>query len=538
MKQILFNDEARKKLAIGADTLAKAVVATLGPRSGNVAIKRNNQTPLVAHDGVTVAKAVTPLKDEFENMGAELLKEASFNTNALAGDGTTTSTLIANTLIQEGMELTNGSIYSGNFNAVNRMELRDKLNDYAEIICKELDKRSKKLKKDDIYKIAKMSSSSDSIAKLVTEAIGKVGEGGLVMSGTSESFDSYVEHKDGMEFDNGYLSPYFVTNPHKMIVEYPDSYVLLADKIISDPNELAPILEEIVKKDGNNMPLIVIANDVVGLALQGLVQLKLKGMLPTCAIMSPEFADRRKEMLEDLAVITGGVVLSPDKKDDLKKVTISHLGRASVRVTPTHTVLTPKFPDKEEIDDRAEAIREQIKREENSFRKERLEWRLSKITQGLAVIKVGGASEAEVNDKKLRIEDAVHAVRAALLEGAVVGGGMTLYKISDKFTKDDPVEKLVRRVLKMPFEALMSNSGLEHEKVLSEIVEPFDTYDVVLRKPVKAFESGIIDPVKVTKMGVKHAFSVAGMFLTTDVVICDEPDKDIQKMRIIQNENA
>ena len=544
MKQLLFNQDARAKLAKGADTLAQAVISTLGPRSRNVTISRKGMTPLVAHDGVTVARAVTPLKDPFENIGAELLKEASSNTNDMVGDGTTTATLLANELIQNGLKLSNAGVnmLSGEFTKdVNPMEIKEQLEVYAKRINEMLDKKAKKLKKADYAKIAKISSASDEIADLVTQAIDKVGEGGMVMTGASESFESYVEHKDGMEFENGYLSPYFVTNPNRMTVEYADAYILLASKVIADVKDIQPILDKVHNEHGDKMPVIIIADDVVGFALQGLIQLKLKGTIPTCAVVAPEYADRRKEMLEDLAVLVGGVVYSPDKQDNLANMQIADLGRASVRITATHTLLTPKNPDKEELEERAEAIREQIKVEENKFRKERLQYRLAKITQGVAVIRVGGGSEAEINDKRLRMEDAVHAVRAAMAEGAVVGGGMALTNIAwmleAEAKETDPILELVAKALKRPFEVLMENSGLIAQDCLASIGEDTDTYDVVNKRPVDAFKAGIIDPVKVTKLAVKHAFSVAGMFLTTNTIIVEEPETDIQKIRVV-NENS
>ncbi len=537
MKQIIFNKQAREKLAKGADILATAVVSTLGPRSLNAAISRKGQVPLIAHDGFTVALNVVPLKDPFENLGAELLREASANTNDLVGDGTTTSTLLANYLIQEGLKLTSGGILDGNFANINPMVLKEELDKAAIVIEDLLKKQAVKLNLDDAFKIAKISSGNDEIAKLVSDAVVKVGESGMIMTGVSDGFNSYIEHKEGMEFDNGYLSPYFMTDPRKGTAEYEDAYILLADKTIVDHQEITPILEKVAKEHNGKMPIIIIANDVAGFALQGLIQLKLQNTLPTCAVVAPEFADRRKEMLEDLAVLTGGVVFSPDKKDDLRNLELKDLGRASVRITHTHTLLTPKFPDKEEIDERILTIKEQIANETNDFRKSRLKDRLAKLSQGVAIIRVGGGSEAEVNDKRLRIDDAVHAVRAAITEGIVVGGGVALYRMAIEMQHEDmsPIETLINNALMQPFQKLMSNSGIDAVKVLQEIDLDTEVYDVVGKKILKAKDMLIMDPVKVTRLAIRHSFSVAGMFLTTDTLIVDEPETDIQKIKVVGN---
>lgn len=531
-KQLIFNDQARDKLAKGADTLAQAVISTLGPKSSNVAISRKNQSPLIAHDGVTVAKSIIPLEDNFENVGATLLLEASSNTNDLVGDGTTTATLLANTLIQEGLKLTRGGVIDGViYKKQNAMEIKTKLDQYAVEVEKKIEEKALKIKKGQVKKIALISSGTQEIADLVVEAVEKTGKGGLVMAGNSPTFESYIEHKEGMEFDNGYLSPYFVTNANTMTVNYDDALVLFADFVISDINVLTPLLENILKLQE---PLIIIANDVVGTALSSLVQLKLKGQLKVCAIVAPEFADRRKEMLEDLAILTGGVVVSSDKGDKLENVVIADLGRASVNVSATHTMITPKNVDKAELDLRIDAIKKQMDNEENAFRKERLKDRVAKLSQGIAIVRVGGASEAEVNDKKLRIEDAIHAVRASIEDGIVAGGGVCLYEIAEEMFKDaesGTLEHLVYMALQAPFKTLLSNSGIE-----SKDKEKIDYgYNVLTEDYVNMFDAGIIDPAKVTKLAVRHSFSIAGMFLTTSSVIVDIPEKDIQKMQIIQN---
>jgi len=529
-KQILFNKEAREKLAKGADILARAVVSTLGPRSKNVAIN-GFPRPIVVHDGVTVARSIN-LKDPFEDMGAVLLREAASKTNDLAGDGTTTATLIANTLVQEGIKITESGIIDGVVSPrINAMHLKEQLEMFSKIIVEEIEMKARKIKKGDIKRIANISAGNEDIAELVASAIEKVGSDGLVMVENSTSFESTVEYTNGMEFDNGFLSAYFVTDPNRMIVEHEDAYVLLTDMSIADPMVLVPIIEKVIEEGQNKKALLIIANDVVGPALQALVLTKLKQGVPLVAVVAPEYADRRKQMLEDIAVLTGANVFSADRKDDIKECKLSDLGKASVRISQTHTLITPLFPDKEEIKDRANAIKEQIDIADSPFLKERLQYRLAKLTQGVAVINVGGASESEINEKRERVIDAVHAVKAAMVDGIVAGGGVALRDIARGMKANEPIINLIRKTLNTPYETILSNSGIDFFELPDGV-----GMDVMKRQEVNMIDAGIIDPAKVTKLAVIHGFSVAGMMLTTNTLIADIEDNNIQKIKVVNRE--
>lgn len=537
MKKLLFNQEARNKLAAGADILAKAVVSTLGPRSRNVAIARKPYAPFVVHDGVTVAKSVV-LKDPFEAVGADLLREAASKTNDLAGDGTTTATLIANTLVQEGLKMVGGDFKEGLLSAKhNPMEIKEWLDLYSRKINLMLDKRAKKLKKGDAQKVAQISAGSKDVADLVSKAIDKVGADGLVMVERTQALESTVEFQKGMEFENGYLSPYFVTDANKMVVSYDDAYVLLTDSVIADPMALVSIIEAVWKEGQQKKALLIVAGDVVGPAMSALILTKQKQGVPLVAVMAPEFAERRKEMLQDIAVLTGARVFSKERGDDISNAKLSDLGRVSTFITKTHTLITPLFPDEEELKERAEAIREQIKEEDNAFRKERMEYRLAKLTQSVGIVNVGGASESEVNEKAERVIDAVYATRAAISEGIVPGGGVALrdiaYELADapEEALSDGVGHLIVLALKAPYERILVNSGMS-----VEVAEAGFGFDVISKKKVDMVEAGIIDPVKVTKLAISHAFSVAGMILTTDTLIVDDVDESVQKIRVVNNE--
>lgn len=542
-KILLFNHEARKKLAAGADKLAKAVVSTLGPLSRNVAINREYPGPIILHDGVSVAREIR-LEDPFEDMGAVLLREASSKTNDLAGDGTTTATLLGNTLLQEGLKMVGGGIVDGVIAGnSNPMVLKKIIDEHVEKITSLLDDMAIKLeKREDYEKVATISSGSKEIGKLVADAIERVGKDGVIMVENDASFNSSLEIQEGMEFENGYLSPYFVTDPDRMICEYSDGYVLLTDFRIADAMQLVPIVEKVIKD--SNKPLIIIADDVVGPALQALVLTKMRTKAQLVAVVAPEYADKRKEMLEDIAVLTGGTVIAQGLDKKLEDVQIADLGRfRNLTVTQTHTTITPKHPDNEEIQERVNAIKKQMKEEKNDFRKQRLEYRLGKISGGVAILKVGGSSETEIREKRERVIDAVHATKAALSDGVIPGGGYALWEIAKKMkenTDKGELNDLVVKVLESPFRTLMENSGEDIGKVLELINVLPDTvknrgYDVVSRRAGDLVQMGVIDPVKVTKSAVRFAFSVAGMMLTTDTLISDdrEEDRKVQKVKPI-----
>lgn len=543
-KQIIFGQDAVKKLATGANKLATAVVSTLGPRSKNVAINREYPGPEFVHDGVSVAREIR-LEDDFEDMGATSLREAASKTNDLAGDGTTTATLIANTLIQEGFKLVSSGISDGVIHGQeNAMVLRDRLFEYSDKIVALLDKAAKKVKTEaEREQVATISAGSAEIGKIVVQAINKVGNDGIVMVEKGTSFNDTVTFQEGMQFDNGFLSPYFVTNPSRNTVEFDKCYILLTDHTIADPMQLVPIIEKVTKE---NIPLVIIAADVVGPAIPTLVLTKMRTTTQLVAIMAPGFADTRREMLEDLAVLTGGRVMSRELGDEIKNVEIKDLGRArSVLVTPTTTTISPEHPDSEEIKERLASIQERIDAETNDFKKGKLQERLAKLSKGLAIIEVGGATDAEISEKKLRVEDAVHAIKAALAEGIIPGGGIallniaqSLFAVGDSASTTDQTGLLVEKALRAPFETLLKNSGDDLEKVSMLIDSLPDTvknrgYDLINKKAGDMYNFGIVDPVKVTKLAVIHAFSVAATILTTDTLITDAKE-DIQKVRAVQ----
>lgn len=532
-KKIIYDEEARTKLASGADQLARAVVATLGPRSRNVTINQPWPAPWTIHDGVNVARQIR-LENPFEDMGAVLLREAATKTNELAGDGTTTATLLANTLIQEGMKLIKSGVdEKGAIRAAsNPMVLRDELFNYSDIILGKLDEMKREIKTDDdIKSIATISSANPEIGDLVAQAVQKVGKDGIILVEEAEGFDTTLEMQEGMTFDNGYLSIGFVTDPGRMIVDYQDAYILLTDLTISDPNQIVPIIEKVTKEGNNKKALLIIANDVIGAALMAMVQTKLRLGTPLVAVVAPEFADRRREMLEDIAILTGGVVITHDGAKSLTEVELSDLGRArNIFVTQTHTSITPSYPDPEEIKERVDSLRKQIAEEENSFRKDRLQERLAKLSEGVAIISVGGATQSEIKEKKERIIDAVHATKAAIAEGIVVGGGMALRQIISEIgtleAKNLDALSLIVKMLEAPFKQILLNSGEnpdEIEKLLDGKSETMG-YNVVTREVVDMFKEGLIDPVKVTKMAVKNAISCAATMLTTNVLITDLAD--------------
>lgn len=526
-KTILYGAEARKKLASGVEQVARAVASTMGPRSKNVAINRP-YLPHVVHDGVTVARSIK-LVDPFEDMGAQLIKEAAGNTNDEAGDGTTTATVLANTLVQEGLKLTEGGIDDRGVirSSINAMELKDELIAYSEKITTELDKLSKPVTtSEEIKQVATVSAQNEKIGEMVATAIEKVGKEGLVMIEEANSFDDSIEYQEGIDWDNGFLSPYFITDTGRMIAEYSDGYILITDKVISDPNDLIPIIEKIRKLD--NKPLLIVADSIVGSALQTLALSKVNAQYNLVAVSAPEFGDRRKEVLEDLAILTDGVVISNDLNKQLKDVQLYELGRFRKLVVDfKKTELTPLNPDSDEIAERVKTIKEIIAREENSFNKERQQARLAKFTQGVAIISVGGGSVAEIQERKERYIDAVHATKCAIAEGIVSGGGVALIQVAEALENDSDVFGLVRKFLYAPRKTIIDNAGGEVEAVGD--AKKGMGYDVVSKKVVNMIKAGIIDPVKVTKLAVKNAISVASMILTTETLISEKEEDEKDK---------
>lgn len=528
-KLISYKEEASDKMAAGAQKLADAVVSTLGPRAKTVAINFEYPSPIIIGDGVKIAKSIR-LRDPFEDMGAQLIKEAAVKTNDLAGDGTTTATLLANTIFQEGRKLVKGGVVDGVIaGKINSMVVREQLSKYADVIIEKLEKKSKKLKTPDKWKqVATISSGNDEIGGLVADAITAVGNEGVIMVEHGTGFDSSLEVQEGMEFDNGFLSPYFVTNPDKLITEYTDGYILLTDQKISDPMSLVSIIDQVIKDE--NKPIIIIADDVVGPALQALVMTKLKLNAKIVAVVAPEFGPRRKEMLEDIAVLTGTMVFSRELGHKLEDVKLSDLGRfRSIHVDQERTKIIPKHVDQDEIKERLSALKLQIDAEQNAFKKEKLEMRLGKLSQKVAIIKLGGGSESLINEKYERAYDAVNATKAAISEGIVAGGGVALRDIADTLENIaiDPVLNLVCTALYAPFRTILSNAGLE----IPTEWEAEKGVNSITGETVDMIQAGIIDPVRVTRLAVQRAFSIAGQMLTTETLITD-PYEDNNKKQV------
>ena len=550
-KILVYKEQARAKLASGAQQLADAVVSTLGPRSKNVAI---NQFPFPwnIHDGVNVAKSIK-LRDPFEDMGAAMIREAASKTSDLAGDGTTTATLLANTLFQEGLKIVSKDVMQGRLTASDAQEFREKLEKVSEIISAEIKKKTRKVKKlDEKINIARISAASEEIGKMVANALEDIGEHGHVIVEEGDSFETTVEHQKGFEFNNGFLSDVLVTDQNRMIAEYKDAYLLLTDIRIFDALSLVPIVEQCVKE---NKPLIIVAGNVEGPALQAINILKVRTGVKIIAVMAPEWGEIRKQMLEDMAILFGASLISQDLNMEIKNVKISDLGRVkSFFASDKITTMTPQSPDEEEIIERCKTIQEQIKSELDPHRKKRLEERLSKLSQGVAVIRVGGASKPEIDDKIERVKDSVYALKAAISDGMVAGGGIVLYEIAEDIhdgkivTPLNDIEKeVVVNTLKKPFETIITNAGLnvaDVVKEISDLPQPASEensnegigYDVVNKKVGDMFAMGVIDPAKVTTLAVKNAFSVAGMMMITDCLIAEEPDNNIQKIRVVNNQ--
>lgn len=530
-KEVTFGREARQKLIFGIQTISDAVISTYGPRSRNVIIKREYAGPHIVHDGVTVAKNII-LDDPIEDTGAQLIFQASANTNSEAGDGTTTVALLASTLIREGDEITSRDIMSGKLGGVNPMELRDKFNEYSDKICESLRKHSISAKKREVYeRVAVISSGSEKIGKIVADAVEAVSNDGVIMVEKDQGFDDSLEIKRGFEFDRGYLSSYFITNGDRYTVEYDNVMVLVTDYTIRNLNPLADLIQKLSDK---NTPLLIIAETVEGAALEALARMKMAGVAKVVAVSAPEFADTRKQMLEDIALATGAKFVSSELSEDLADVEFSDLGKcSSAYITQSTTKIVPEIMD-DELKERVATVKNQIKAETNDIKRGKLEKRLSMLSGTVAVINVGGASEVEVNEKYERYIDAVNATKAAVSDGVLAGGGLALVMVAEEmFTGDSPEEQLVHKALTAPIKKLISNSGLS-ESLLEQIdIEKGIGIDVITGKAVNMFEEGIIDPVRVTISAVRNSFSVAGTALTSDTIITDKKP-NVQEMRLIK----
>ena len=524
-KEILLGEEGRRAMQRGVDTLANTVKVTLGPKGRNVVLDKKFGAPLITNDGVSIAREIE-LEDPFENMGAQLVKEVATKTNDVAGDGTTTATLLAQAIIREGLK----NVTAG----ANPMLIRQGIKKAVDVTVEELKKISKPINgKEDIARVASISAADEEVGKLISDAMEKVGNEGVITIEESKSMGTELDVVEGMQFDRGYLSSYMVTDTEKMVADLDNPYILITDKKITNIQEILPILEQIVQ---TGKKLMIIAEDIEGEALATLVVNKLRGTFTCIAVKAPGFGDRRKEMLEDIAILTGGQVISEEIGRELKDVTIDMLGVAeSVKVTKDNTTIVNGRGDKNAIKDRINQIKMRVEETTSDFDKEKLQERLAKLAGGVAVIKVGAATETELKEKKLRIEDALNATKAAVEEGIVPGGG-TAYistigaveKLTDNNADVQVGINIVRRALEEPLRQIATNAGLEGSVIIekvrnSEVGIGFDAYNETYVDMVK---TGIVDPTKVTRSALQNAASVSATFLTTEGVVADIPEKN------------
>jgi chaperonin GroEL len=525
-KQIVFSDEARQKLVAGVNVLAKAVVTTLGPKGRNVALDKKWGPPSVIHDGVSVAKEIE-LVDPFENMGAQLVKEAASKTNDVAGDGTTTATLLAQSIINQGFK----NVTAG----ANPMIVKIGMEKAVTLVVDEIKKMRKTIKDADVAKVATISAQDERIGAKIAEALATVGKDGVVTVEEGKGFDITIDHKEGMEFDKGYASPYLVTNSDKMEAEISDAYLLITDKKISAIADLLPFLEKFIKVSKN---LVIIADDIDGEALATLVVNKLRGTFNVLAVKAPGFGDRRKQMLEDIAVLTGGVVISEDTGRKFENVTVEDCGRADkVWADKDNCRIIGGKGKKAAIEARVSQIKREIDNTKSDFDKEKLQERLAKLTGGVAVINVGAATEVELKDKKERVNDAVAATKAALEEGIVPGGGVallrarkSLLKLADSLNADEALGvKILHEALGEPIRWIAKNAGADDGWVLKTVEEAKDAdygFNAMTMSFGSMITAGVLDPAKVTRSAVQNAASIGMMVLTTEALITDLPEKN------------
>jgi len=526
-KDIKFDIDARDGLKRGVDALANAVKVTLGPKGRNVIISKSFGAPQVTKDGVTVAKEIE-LADEHENMGAQMVKEVASKTNDLAGDGTTTATVLAQAIVKEGLK----NVASG----ANPMDLKRGIDKAVEAIVKDLEKQAQKVgnSSEMIKQVAAISANNDdTIGDLIATAFGKVGKEGVITVEEAKGMETYVDVVEGMQFDRGYLSPYFVTDADKMIADLENPYILLFDKKISNLQEILPILEPVAQ---SSRPLLIIAEDVDGQALATLVVNKLRGGLKIAAVKAPGFGDRRKAMLEDIAILTGGTVISEERGFTLENADLSMLGTAeTVTVDKDNTTIVNGAGDAKNIKARVNQIKAQIETTTSDYDKEKLQERLAKLAGGVAVLYVGAASEVEMKEKKDRVDDALHATRAAVEEGIVAGGGVALVRakaVLAKITTENLDEttgvQIVNKAIESPLRTIVENAGGEGSVVINKVLEGKKDfgYDAKSEQYVDMLKAGIIDPKKVTRIALENAASVAGMILTTECALIDIKEAD------------
>ncbi len=524
-KQIKFNQEARASIKKGVDELANAVKVTLGPKGRNVVIEKKFGAPQITKDGVTVAKEIE-LKDPIANIGAQMVKEVASKTADDAGDGTTTATVLAQSMINEGLK----NVTAG----ANPMDLKRGIDKAVKVVVDKLKTMSQEVGDDNekIKQVAKISANNDEkIGELIAEAMGKVGREGVITVEEAKGTDTEVKTVEGMQFDRGYISPYFITNAEKMEASLDNPWILIYDKKISTMKDLLPILEPVAQ---NGRPLLIIAEDVDGEALATLVVNRIRGALKVAAVKAPGFGDRRKEMLEDIAILTGGVVISDEKGMKLENTNISMLGKAEkITVNKENTTIVNGAGEKEQIQARVTQIRKQMETTTSDYDREKLQERLAKLAGGVAVLYVGAASEVEMKEKKDRVDDALHATRAAVEEGIVPGGGTAYIRaIKDlEGLKGDNIDEttgigIVRRAIEEPLRQIVANAGVEGAVIVQKVKEGKDDfgYNARIDEFQNLLKAGVIDPTKVTRVALENAASVAGMFLTTECVIVEEKE--------------
>ena len=524
-KQLLMGEEARKALCAGIDKLADTVKITLGPKGRNVVLGKKFGAPVITNDGVTIAKEIE-LKDQFENMGAQLVREVATKTNDAAGDGTTTATVLAQALVTEGMK----NVAAG----ANPMDLKRGMQKAVKASVEALKANSKKMEGSaDVARVATVSAGDEVIGSLIAEAMEKVSADGVITIEESKTAETYSEVVKGMQFDRGYITPYMVTDTERMEAVLDDAYLLITDKKISVIQDILPLLEQIVQ---SGKKLVIIAEDVEGEALSTLIVNRLRGTFTVVAVKAPGFGDRRKEMLQDIAILTGGTVVSEELGYELKDATVDMLGRArQVKVTKEYTTIVDGMGDKEAVSNRVAQIRAQMAETTSDFDKEKLQERLAKLSGGVAVIKVGAATEVEMKEKKLRIEDALNAAKAAVEEGIVAGGGTAplhttaaVDAVIDALEGDERTgARIVRKALEAPLRQIAANAGLEGSVIIDKIMSGSDAnYGFDAQKEVYGdmIKAGIVDPTKVTRSALENAASVASMVLTTESLVADEPE--------------
>ena len=525
-KQLLYGEEARKALQSGIDKLSNTVKITLGPKGRNVVLDKKYGAPLITNDGVTIAKEIE-LEDPFENMGAQLVKEVATKTNDIAGDGTTTATLLAQALVSEGMK----NVAAG----ANPMVVKKGIQKAVDTAVEELKKIAHPVTgSSDIARIATISAADETVGKLIAEAMEKVTSDGVITVEESKTAETSCDVVEGMQFDRGYISPYMVTDTDKMEAVVDDAYILITDKKISNIQEILPLLEKILQ---SGKKLIIVAEDVEGEALATILVNKLRGTFTCICVKAPGFGDRRKEMLQDIAILTGGQVITSDLGLELKDATVEMLGRAKqVKVTKENTTIVDGAGDKEAIKERIAQIKNQIEVTTSEFDREKLQERLAKLSGGVAVIHVGAATEVEMKEKKLRIEDALAATKAAVEEGYVAGGGIALLNVipavkalldTAENTDEATGIKIVLKAIEAPIRQIAANAGLEGSVIIDAIVRSGKTgygFNFATEEYVDMFETGILDPTKVTRSALQNAASVAAMVLTTESLVTDKPD--------------